>query len=757
MKKKHYEISVIIPFHDVEMDVFEKGFASMRGQTLGFENIEWIVVIHNCAPRYQRSVHELLDGWENITVIDLENDRRTPSSPRNAGLAAASGDYVGFLDADDSFTPRCMEVALESIKRNRAQIAVFRREYELEKPDAVPFTEIVLWDQIEKEIVIDRENWDDVRMFTGAIGMVTSRIYDRQFLKDHGIAFDEEILFAEDYMFNLTAFGYADRVVYLPQFIGYHYYIHEGSLAQSGGKTREDLVAYAEGYVKIFDRGLENGFYMNSIISRLSFTLARFLSANTEISMEDRLKIRDLMAPYILKTTRMEPSKIYSAKAVKEMYEIPRRVILAPMEWAASKRQFLISGQDAESALDGSMTRTLSYILEKNQNTDMGRHYAFWEILTLEDYRRKVPVSTYEDFGPLVQLTTRIGESGIFTSEEIAVYVMHKPGKAAFKDAGHEDSHPDRDGQLFPVTRRQVRANARAFSRLLKGLRTVLLPDAVKGGMIRYNDAVYAATMAGTVTAALFSNMYGILRPNATAPQELFFAGEGYDTRYIHLLFALKDRGAEQIIQPKIRWMLRFFSYIEENWRVLCDDIEHGTVSVGDPVPDSLSDTLRHSLTPDPVRAEELRAVFGESPNGPLAPRIWKKLRAVYTNAGGSDEDLGLLQLRYLGETPCRSMYYETCGTVLGIGEWRGDQYGLKLLSQAAFVEFIPMEDLRAASPRVLTKDETAIGELYEPVITTAAGLYRFRTHDMIRITALDQDDIWFEAAQMPKEPGANA
>ena len=55
--------------------------------------------------------------------------------------------------------------------------------------------------------------------------------------------------------------------------------------------------------------------------------------------MEDRLKIRDLMAPYILQTTRMEPSKVYSAKVVKEMYEIPRRVILQPEEWADSHRQ----------------------------------------------------------------------------------------------------------------------------------------------------------------------------------------------------------------------------------------------------------------------------------------------------------------------------------------------------------------------------------------------------------------------------------
>ena len=69
----------------------------------------------------------MLDGLDHVIVMELDNDRHTPSSPRNAGLAVASGDYVGFLDADDSFTPRCIEVVLESIKRNRAQIAVFRR------------------------------------------------------------------------------------------------------------------------------------------------------------------------------------------------------------------------------------------------------------------------------------------------------------------------------------------------------------------------------------------------------------------------------------------------------------------------------------------------------------------------------------------------------------------------------------------------------------------------------------------------------
>jgi hypothetical protein len=44
-----------------------------------------------------------------------------------------------------------------------------------------------------------------------------------------------------------------------------------------------------------------------------------------------------------------------------------------------------------------------------------------------------------------------------------------------------------------------------------------------------------------------------------------------------------------------------------------------------------------------------------------------------------------------------------------------------------------------------LTKAEIREGDYYEPVITTIAGLYRLRTNDVIRITALVEDDVWFE------------
>jgi glycosyltransferase involved in cell wall biosynthesis len=65
----------------------------------------------------------------------LNNEKCTPSSPRNFGLEQATAPYIAFLDADDMFTQQCFQKALYHIKKNNTQIVWFRREYELESKD----------------------------------------------------------------------------------------------------------------------------------------------------------------------------------------------------------------------------------------------------------------------------------------------------------------------------------------------------------------------------------------------------------------------------------------------------------------------------------------------------------------------------------------------------------------------------------------------------------------------------------------------
>ena len=87
------EITVVTPFHNVEMNIFESCYQSMLSQTIGLENVEWIIVLHNCEKKYVEAVKEKVKGRPNILTPELYNDARTPSSPRNYGLSMASGEY----------------------------------------------------------------------------------------------------------------------------------------------------------------------------------------------------------------------------------------------------------------------------------------------------------------------------------------------------------------------------------------------------------------------------------------------------------------------------------------------------------------------------------------------------------------------------------------------------------------------------------------------------------------------------------------
>ena len=179
---KHYELSIVTPFHNVDRSMFENCVAGMRKQTYGYENIEWVVVLHNCGPEYLAFAHEMLDGDENVRLLELNNEIRSPSSPRNWGMKHATGTFLGFLDGDDSFTEECAATALDAIRRNDADICVFRREFELERQGMLVVTELVLWDQTQREILQEQGSFDNEKLFASNWGLVTSKLYRRAFL-----------------------------------------------------------------------------------------------------------------------------------------------------------------------------------------------------------------------------------------------------------------------------------------------------------------------------------------------------------------------------------------------------------------------------------------------------------------------------------------------------------------------------------------------------------------------------------------------
>ncbi len=85
--------------------------------------------------------------------------------------------------------------------------------------------------------------------------------------------------------------------------------------------------------------------------------------------------------------------------------------------------------------------------------------------------------------------------------------------------------------------------------------------------------------------------------------------------------------------------------------------------------------------------------------------------------------------------------YYETYNAsegFFGIQDRNNSDEMLLMLDYGIFYEFIPMNELASDNPRVLTLSEVELGENYAIVITTNAGLWRYKIGDTITFTSLN-------------------
>lgn len=112
-------ISVIIPVYNVEA-YLEACVKSVMTQT--YKNIE-IILVDDGSPDNCPAMCDAYAAIDSrVRVIHKENGGL--SSARNAGIDAASGDYLAFLDSDDLWSPYFLERLYFAITDTDADIAV---------------------------------------------------------------------------------------------------------------------------------------------------------------------------------------------------------------------------------------------------------------------------------------------------------------------------------------------------------------------------------------------------------------------------------------------------------------------------------------------------------------------------------------------------------------------------------------------------------------------------------------------------------
>ena len=330
MGEANYKVSVITPSHNTNLALMQKAFDSLKAQTCGFEQIEWIIVVHNDPDEKFAAVEEMVKGCENVRLYRLNNDNRTASSPRNYGIPKATGKYLSFLDNDDTLTPTVFATVIPKLEESDAEIGIFRYEAISDSNTMNAICPYVLVNQTREFMVEDTDTWDSSNYVYGAGMNVTSKVYLRAFIEKNGFSFDEEVPLAEDNLFNLHCYSTAKKICFFPQLIGYEYNLNNGSLVQSFKKSAADALRYAVGIKKVIEYGLTTGLYMNYVICDLLGFESAVMLASMDLPLETRLQISELLAPYLSVVRDLKPSKLHSRQMANTIIKLPKLTIGQP-------------------------------------------------------------------------------------------------------------------------------------------------------------------------------------------------------------------------------------------------------------------------------------------------------------------------------------------------------------------------------------------------------------------------------------------
>jgi hypothetical protein len=217
-------------------------------QTLEPAEVQVVAVDDGSTDGGGAELDRLAAGRPGMTVIHQPNSGG-PGGPRNTGIAAAAGEYVFFLDADDWLGPEALARMCAMADQNGTDVVlgkyvgVNRKVPQRVFDQSVPFTTLA-----------DPE--PDVYGTLAAM-----KLYRRRLLVEHDIRFPEGVLSGEDQIFTAHAYLHATGM----SVVGDHdcyFWAHRDdgtSIMQNGGAPAEEYFPRIDELFELVERHTRPG------------------------------------------------------------------------------------------------------------------------------------------------------------------------------------------------------------------------------------------------------------------------------------------------------------------------------------------------------------------------------------------------------------------------------------------------------------------------------------------------------------------
>ncbi|KAH7835347.1 hypothetical protein Vadar_025340 [Vaccinium darrowii] len=389
---------------------------------------------------------------------------------------------------------------------------------------------------------------------------------------------------------------------------------------------------------------------------------------------------------------------------------------------------------------DAVQEKVLSEILRRNAKTEYLQRFNLYGATDRETFKSKIPMIKYEDLQPEIQRIANGDRSAILSAHPISEFLTSSGTSAG-------------ERKLMPTIKEELDRRQLLYS-LLMPVMNLYVPGLDKGKglyflFVKSETKTPGGLLARPVLTSYYKSEHFKTRPYDpynvyTSPNEAILCSDSFQSMYTQMLCGLLER--QQVLRVGAVFasgLLRAIRFLQLNWPELAHDIRTGTLNpkITDP---SIQEAMARILKSDPNLADFITEECSKDKWEGIITRIWPNTKYLDVIVTGAMAQYIPTLDDYSGGLPLACTMYASSECYFGLNlnpMSKPSEVSYTIMPNMAYFEFLPHDPNSTGStrnsppPELVDLADVEVGKEYELVITTYAGLCRYRVGDILRVT----------------------
>ncbi|XP_022140778.1 indole-3-acetic acid-amido synthetase GH3.6-like [Momordica charantia] len=398
-------------------------------------------------------------------------------------------------------------------------------------------------------------------------------------------------------------------------------------------------------------------------------------------------------------------------------------------------KQALQDLEDVTRTADEIQRRVLTEILSTNAHVEYLQQHGLNGSTDASTFKNLIPIVSYEHLKPYIDRIVNGDDSPILCAHPITEFYT------STGTSGGEQ-------KLIPTIEQEF-ARKLSISNYMRPRMKQLFPGLHNGKEMFFNFAkVESITKAGIVARSVSTSFLKSphlnnvkVESSYTSPTDILCCTDVYQSLYCQLLCGLcQNQKVVRVGSLFASTLIYIFKFLENHWVLLANDIRTGTINAK--IMDSyVRKSVMNILKPDPQLADFIESECSKGTWEGIVTRLWPNTKFINAVVTGSMSHY-IPQLNYYCKSlPLITVFYASSECFFGINLdplCKPEEISYTFIPTVAYFEFLPVDrtnDSGEVGQEFVDLVDVKLGQEYEIVVTTYAGLYRYCIGDIVRVT----------------------